>query len=168
MLRWMIRTPLILLVGVLCCIHQPTRGEEVPATGLDRLSFGSPMATEQCSSAFRALPAEDQRGNLPRRGFSGYIHDNENVYRQYLQACFNRWDDLQDYSKEFLDDVYGALFFKGLDGLTPICSAFRMARNQIVTARHCIYDGNSLVPAPTQFVFRLISAPAQDIPVVGE
>ena len=63
--------------------------------------------------------------------------------------------------------MYGVLFFKDSSGLIPVCSAFRIAQDLVVTARHCIYDGHG-IPSPTQFVFRLISAPAQDIPVIDE
>jgi V8-like Glu-specific endopeptidase len=124
--------------------------------------------TENCRQAFCALPSSDQQGDIPQRDFASHILQHKDVYTKYLEACFSRWDELQEYSKEFLGDVYGALFFKGSDGLVLVCSGFRISQNVVVTARHCIYDNNYWIPSPTQFIFRLISDPNRDLPVLGE
>jgi hypothetical protein len=124
--------------------------------------------TENCFKAFCALPAAERRGDIVSSDFAKHVLANRDLYEQYDRACFNKWNELKHYSQDFLNDVFGALFWKSSNGLILTCSAFRIAEDIIVTARHCIYGSSWLQPSPNQFLFRLIGAPDIDIPVIGE
>jgi hypothetical protein len=94
---------------------------------------------------------------------------NRSLYEQYDRECFKKWSELKPYSQEFLSNIFGALFWKeSSEELILTCSAFRIAQDIVVTARHCIYGGGSFQPSPKQFIFRLIGSPDTDIPIIGE
>jgi len=100
--------------------------------------------------------------------FSEHVLANKDAFARYDRACFKPWGDLKDYSKDFLSDVYGALFLDGPQGLVLICSAFRISQTTIVTARHCLYGDPHITPAIEQFSFRSIAAPQKEMRIVGE
>jgi hypothetical protein len=124
--------------------------------------------TEACYRAFCDLPSSDQQGTTPQKAFGDHVRANKEVFLRFNKACFLTWDDLKDYSRAFLNDLYGVLFFKGPNGLILTCSAFRISEDIILTARHCIYEGQLLVPSPADFTFRSMASPNADIAVIGE
>jgi Trypsin len=124
--------------------------------------------TENCYKAFCELPETDRLGRISNVAFSEHVKANKEIFRRYDQACFKPWAKLQDYSKAFLSDVYGALFLQTQNGLVLTCSAFRISQDTIVTARHCLYGDSALIPAVSRFSFRSIASPADEIKVVGE
>jgi hypothetical protein len=133
-------------------------------------------ATRQCRDAFCALPELDRFGTAFRFGeFRSHVIENQTVFRNFLQRCYSGIDGndsgeppLRDDTKSLIFETYGGLFQRLSSGMVLRCSAFRIAEQVIVTARHCIYDDLYSYPFPEQFVFRSIAAPLRDIPIIGE
>jgi hypothetical protein len=144
-------------------------GSSQQTCNADKYEYPPDRLTKDCHKAFCALPADSRKeSGISSREFSQHVLDNRDVYTIYDRACFSTWDELRSYSKNFLSDIFGALFFKGSGGLVFNCSAFRIAEDTVVTARHCIYGGRGYRPSPIQFVFRPIAMPSSNIPVIGE
>src|SRR6516164_9823265 len=93
----------------MCCLYCGLLGQRANASDTGALPVSSPVPTERCNKAYFALPIKDQHGGIPDTGFSAYIRDHESIYTKYLQACFLRWERLQDYTQEFLGDIYGVI-----------------------------------------------------------
>jgi hypothetical protein len=144
-----------------------------PCTGTGKV-IHSDRITSLCLSAYCQLPSEDRSSVVESNDFVAHVLANQASYQNYLDSCFVQWDDprpdLQFHppTKDFLSDIFGVLLYKTDNTLSFICSAFRVKADLITTARHCVYSDAVRQKSITNFVFRLISSPNTDIPIIGE
>src|SRR5689334_10178346 len=73
--------------------------------------------TEECYKAYCALPRNARQGDVAPHEFKDHVLANRAVYETYDNACFNKWDELRNPSKEFLSNIIGALFYRTPQGL---------------------------------------------------
>jgi hypothetical protein len=147
----------------------PARAEvsdSVCAPGISMAGYDP--ETVNCYNAFCALPQDDRRGVSAPGDFAEHVVNNSQTYTRYEEACFKPISGLKQFTRDFLRDLLGALFYRSADGLVLTCSAFRIATGVIITARHCISGDGSHTRPIERFVFRVLSAPAIDMPVTGE
>jgi V8-like Glu-specific endopeptidase len=137
-------------------------------------TVSSDSFTKSCSDAYCALPKQDRLFVVEANDFVTHVLANKKSYQTYLDNCFVPWNDgrpdtqLHPETKDFLMDTFGALFYKNNGKISFVCSAFRVSTDLIATARHCVYPDTTVRRSVENFIFRLISQPAVDIPVTGE
>jgi hypothetical protein len=133
-----------------------------------------------CSAAFQRLPIDfltaepvdvgpDNQivrvGNDPAQ-LRLHFEKFKKQYLEFDQACFFPWicraaaDDescLKPWTRRFIGDISGVLFREfAPNKFQPYCSAFRISRNRIATASHCVE------PLMT---FRLLNDPSKSLKV---
>jgi hypothetical protein len=122
--------------------------------------------TVQCFKAFCGLPEGDRRGTMLTGAFGSHILLNKDAYATFDSTCLSPLNKLKPFTQEFLKDTLGGLFFQSVTGSALECSAFRVAEDVIVTARHCIKS--ELADLITSYSFRLLSEPATEMKVTAE
>jgi hypothetical protein len=153
-----------------CCVAQ-----QLPCAPGELVPQDYDEYTQRCNTAFCALPLEDRIGKRFNFGqFSSHVMQNRGLFKTFLTSCFSKLDGLpgdaglQEDTKAFVLSVYGVLFRRESNKLILTCSAFRISETVLVTARHCLYDRPDYQPSPQQFIFRSLSSPLVDVPILGE
>jgi hypothetical protein len=144
----------------------PASGAECPAAAIPADWLGDP-AIAACTAAYLDLPCDVRVGRTMGKALAKVIVEKAPLFRRMDQACLRGWPDLQPYTRAFLEDIAGVIFRKEGGRLAFHCSAFRIAENVIVTARHCVFPQQGMRLGTGNLTFRLMGAPHRDIAITG-